>query len=162
MSTAVERDLTISKLATMLEETLTDGVAAFREGETRTTFNKVDQIADARHTALITNGYVYPSGRYKGTLREIDESKKAYPGTSSQALSSLAHTALQEVGRAIFLQTSTDTKTNQDIKALSRAAAILDLEILRLGYEHADRDTFEAVRTTLNRPNIFRTTTRCR
>lgn len=161
MSTAAVRDDTIAALATALEQTLTDGVAAFREGEVRATLEKAGDLAAARHQVLITNGYVYRTGRYKGTLKVTDEALKEYPGTSSQALSDLVHLALQErTDRTIFFQSGADTKTDQDVKSLARAAEILDREINRLGVEHSDRDTFEAVRATLHRSNIFRTTAR--
>lgn len=149
-------------MATSLEETLLDGVAAFREGEVRATLEKAVEYARTRHDALVAAGYARPNGRYEGWLYVPAEATKEYPGLSSQHLASLTNTAIQaRSDRTIFFQSSNDTKTEQDLKNLRQTLEILNKEIHPRGIIPGTRDTFEATRTTLRRGNIFRTTTRC-
>jgi hypothetical protein len=162
MSTATELDATIVAMSTALEETLLDGVAAFREGEVRATLEKAVEYARTRHDSLIAAGYARPDGRYEGWLYLPDETTRVYPGLTSQYLATITNDAIQaRIDRTVFFQSSSDTKTEQDLKNLRQTLEILNQEIHPRGIIPQDRNTFEAARTTLNRGNIFRTTTRC-
>lgn len=161
MSTAIDLDDSILAMSTALEQTLSDGVEAFREDEVRVTCEKAVSYARTRHNLLIRAGYSHSSGKYKGWL--FDPYTQQYPGQSSQYLAGLAHKAIQaRTDRTRFMQSGTDTKTDQGLDNLSSVLDLLDKEIHPGGLLRSDRGTWEAARTTLNRANIFRTTTRCR
>lgn len=149
-------DPAILETTTQLEATLTDGVAAFREGETRATFELAHELANTRHELLVLGGYVYDRGRYAGTLK--DRETQQYPGTSSKDLLQKVIDALtNKDNRLVFRQGDEDSRTDQRRRHLTAAMKILALEVTPHGAPERTDPLFGPTRGTLQRDNYYPT-----